>query len=72
LPARTPAYPVHLPELPHGLVLTAITFAPDVVCVSGTLPEWRMDMPRKRLEDIIGQLSVVGRPVNLSRLSRLI
>ena len=72
LPARTPAYPVRLPDLPHGLVLTAITFAPDMVCVSGILPEWRIDLPRKRLEDIISQLSIVGMPVNLTRLSRLI
>jgi hypothetical protein len=71
LPARTPAYPVHLPELPHGLVLTGIGFAPDVVRLSGTLPEWRMDVPRKRLEDIINQLSVVGVPLNLTRLGRL-
>ncbi|HET6733167.1 hypothetical protein [Mycobacterium sp.] len=72
LPARTPAYPVHLPELPHGLMLTGISFAPDVVCLSGTLPEWRMDVPRKRLEDILNQLSVAGVPLNLTRLSRLL
>ena len=70
LPARTPAYPVHLPELPHGLLLTAIGFAPDLVCLSGTLPEWRMDMPRRRLEDIINQLNAVGRPLNLTWLGR--
>ena len=46
LPARTPAYPVRLPELPHGLQLTDVTFAPDVVSLSGTLREWRMDVPR--------------------------
>lgn len=72
LPARTPAYPVRLPELPHGLVLTGISFAPDVVCLSGTLPEWRMDVPRKRLEDIINQLSVAGVTLNLTRLPRLL
>jgi hypothetical protein len=71
LPTRTPAYPVRLPELPHGLQLTAVTFAPDTVCLSGTLPEWHMDVPRKRLEDIINQLSVVGVPLNLTRLGRL-
>jgi hypothetical protein len=70
LPARTPAYPVRLPELPQGLILTGISFAPGVVCLSGTVPEWRMDIPRKRLEDIIDQLSVVGVPLNLSRLGR--
>ena len=68
LPARTPAYPVHLPELPHGLQLTAIAFAPDQVCLSGTLPEWRLDVPRRRLEDIINQLNAVGVPLNLTRL----
>jgi hypothetical protein len=72
LPARTPAYPVHLPELPHGLQLTAITFKPDVICLSGTVPEWRMELPRKLLEDIVSQLSVVGRPLNLARLGRLL
>jgi hypothetical protein len=71
LPGRTPAYPVHLPELPNGLMLTSVSFAPGVVCVSGMLPEWRMDVPRKRLEDIINQLSVVGVPLNVTRLGRL-
>jgi hypothetical protein len=72
LPERTPAYPVRLPELPHGLQLSGIGFAPGVVCLSGTLPEWRMEMPRKRLESILGQLSVVGVPLNLSPLGRLL
>ncbi len=72
LPRRTPAYPVRLPELPHGLQLTGISFAPDRVLLSGTLPEWRMDMPRKRLEAILSQLSVVGVPLNLSPFSRLL
>jgi hypothetical protein len=71
LPARIPAYPVRLAELPNGLVLTGISFAPGVVRLSGLLPEWRMDIPRKRLEDILAQLSVVGVPLNLTRLGRL-
>lgn len=54
LPARTPSYPVRLPELPHGLSLTSVQFAPGVVRLTGTLPHWRMDMPRTRLEDVIG------------------
>jgi hypothetical protein len=70
LPERTPAYPVHLPELPHGLQLTGIGFAPDLLRLSGTLPEWRINVPRRRLEDVINQLSVVGRPLNLARLGR--
>lgn len=70
LPNRTPAYPVHLPELPHGLQLTDISIEPDKLCLSGTLAEWRVDVPRTRLEDVINQLSVVGRPLNLTRFGR--
>ncbi len=65
LPARTPSYRVRVPELPHGLQLTSIDFAPGIVRLTGTLPEWRADMPRTRLEDVIGQLSAVGRPLSL-------
>ena len=53
-----------------GLVLTEISFAPGVVRLAGTLPEWRMDVPRKRLEDILNQLSVAGVPLNLTRVGR--
>ncbi|MFY9920002.1 MAG: LmeA family phospholipid-binding protein [Mycobacterium sp.] len=67
---RTPAYPVHLPELPHGLQLTDISIEPDKLCLSGTLQEWRVDVPRTRLEDVINQLNVVGRPLNLTRFGR--
>ena len=70
LPARTPGYRVQLPELPHGLALTDIGFAPDMLCLSGSLPEWRIDVPRRRLEDVLNQLGVVGRPLNLTRLGR--
>lgn len=67
LPDRTPTYPIHLPELPHGLQLTDISIEPDKLCLSGTLQEWRIEVPRARLEDVINQLSVVGRPLNLTR-----
>jgi hypothetical protein len=70
LPGRTPAYPVHLPDLPHGLQLTDISIEPDKLCLSGTLQEWRVDVPRTRLEDVINQLSVVGRPLNLTLFGR--
>jgi hypothetical protein len=65
LPARTPSYRIRVPELPNGLQLTSIGFAPGVVRLAGTLPEWRADMPRTRLEDIIGQLGGVGRPLSV-------
>ncbi|MGV0793786.1 hypothetical protein [Mycolicibacterium sp. XJ1819] len=71
LPARIPAYPVQLPPLPHGVQLTGVEFGPDMVALSGVASEWRMDMPRKRLEDIFTQLSGVGMPLNMTRLTRL-
>jgi hypothetical protein len=70
LPARTPSYPLRLPDLPHGLRLTAIGFAPHLLRLEGTLPEWRIAMPRGRLEEILGQLGAAGRPLNLTRLWR--
>lgn len=69
LPARTPAYPVRLPELAHGLTLTGVEFAPQVVRVTGTLPQWRAELDRKRLEDTVTGLSV-GMVLNLTRLGR--
>jgi hypothetical protein len=72
LPAKTPAYPVRLPALPHGLQLTGITLEPDMIRLSGSVPEWHLDLPRKLLEDTITQLSVVGRPLNLTRLGNLL
>ncbi|GJF09260.1 hypothetical protein NGTWS0302_37920 [Mycolicibacterium cyprinidarum] len=71
LPARTPAYRVRLPEFEHGLQLTGVDFTPGVVRLTGTMPEWRTTLPRKRLEDIITQLDVSGVVLNLSRLGRL-
>jgi hypothetical protein len=65
LPERTPSYRVRIPELPHGLQLTSIDFDPGIVRLTGTLPEWRADMPRTRLEDIIDQLSAVGKPLSV-------
>lgn len=45
LPARTPSYRIQIPELPNGLQLTSIDFAPGIVRLTGTLQEWRTDMP---------------------------
>ena len=70
MPQRTPGYPVRLPELPRGLYLTSVDLAPGVVRLTGTLPEWRAEVPRARLEDAINQLSAVGRPLNLIWPSR--
>lgn len=70
LPGRTPSYPVRLPDFAHGLALTGVAFSPGVVQLTGTLPEWRTELPRKRLEDMITQLSLTGVVLNLTRLGR--
>jgi hypothetical protein len=57
LPARTPARPVPLPDLPHGLLVTGVTLGSDTLQLSALLPEWRMEVPLKYLEDLIGRLS---------------
>jgi hypothetical protein len=71
LPTRTPAYPVRLPDLPRGLILTGIRFEPGLVGITGTVPEWQLAVPRKRLDDILNQLGAAGAPLNLTRLGRL-
>ncbi|WP_099020778.1 hypothetical protein [Mycolicibacterium palauense] len=67
LPARTPAYRVRLPELPHGLLVTEVCFEPGMMRVRGMVPEWRTEMSRRRLEQILYQLSTAGIPLNLAR-----
>ncbi|MET0896610.1 MAG: hypothetical protein ABWY45_01740 [Mycobacterium sp.] len=52
LPLRTPAYRLQMPELPHGLQVTGIDFEPGLVRVSGTVPEWRMELTRRLLERV--------------------
>ncbi|BBX95175.1 hypothetical protein [Mycobacterium lacus] len=57
LPARIPAYRVRLPDLPHGLVVTDVSLAPESLTLSALLPEWRTELPLKYLEDLITRLS---------------
>ena len=57
LPARTPAYRVPLPDLPHELLVTDVSLGLDSLEVSALLPEWRMDLPLRNLEDVITRLS---------------
>jgi hypothetical protein len=57
LTPRVPAYPVRLPDLPRGLLVTGISFGADSLQLSGLLPEWRMKLPLRRLEETINQLS---------------
>lgn len=57
LPARTPARPVQLPDLPHGLMVTGVSLASDSLQLKALLPEWRMELPLKYLEDLISRVS---------------
>jgi hypothetical protein len=57
LPARTPARPVQLPDLPHGIIVTGVSLGSDSLQLNALLPEWRMDLPLKYLEDLISRLS---------------
>ena len=58
LPKRTPAHPVPLPDLPHGLLITDVTLGADSLQISALLPEWRMDLPlqaiRKSMQELPG------------------
>ncbi|MUL79406.1 hypothetical protein FZI94_25590 [Mycobacterium sp. CBMA226] len=65
VPGLAPAYPVRLPELPYGATLTSVEVGPGVVRVGATLPEWRFNLPRAVLDELINQLSVVGRPLDV-------
>jgi hypothetical protein len=48
---------VPLPDLPHGLLVTDVRLESDALEVSGLLPQWRMELPLRNLEEIITQLS---------------
>ncbi|ART70817.1 hypothetical protein BTO20_21785 [Mycobacterium dioxanotrophicus] len=61
LPSRVPAYRMRLPTLPRELELTAISFGPNTVHLRGRVAEWQVDVPGGRLEDVINQLSGMGR-----------
>lgn len=70
LPRWIPARTIALPPLPNGMTLTAVEFDAHLLRLHATVPEWRMDMPRARLDDMIAQVSTVGMPLRLSWPSR--
>jgi hypothetical protein len=71
LPARLPIYPVELPDLPSGLLVTKVDVRPGAVLMHGLLPEWHIDLPLSRLEDIVAQLSARTGILNLARTAGL-
>lgn len=72
LPARLPIYPIELPDLPNGLLITKVDVRPSCVLIYGLLPEWQMDLPLSRLEDIVTQLSGRTGILNLARSAGLV
>lgn len=70
LPGRIPAYPVRLPPLANGLELTGLSYAPNNLRLTGRLSEWRAEVPRGRVEDLLNQLSAIGKPLVLGRFGR--
>jgi hypothetical protein len=67
LPERMSAYPLSLPDLPGGFVITTITPQPGSLLVEGVLPQWRADLPRRSVGDLVGQLGTTGDVLNLAR-----
>jgi hypothetical protein len=67
LPERVPVYPIALPDLPSGLLITRVTVAPGAVMLYGLLPQWETDLPLKRLEEIVTALSSRSGVINLAR-----
>ena len=66
LSERVPAYPLPLPDLPQGLLVTDVELAGPALLVTGLVPEWRMELPLRGLEDILNHLSRAGRSVSLA------
>ena len=71
LSSRAPAYPLALPDLPRGLLLTEVGFNTGSLQLSGMFPEWRMDLPLGWLEDIVTRLGRAGRAMSLTWPPRL-
>ncbi|SEB26473.1 MULTISPECIES: hypothetical protein [unclassified Mycobacterium] len=70
LPNRLPAYRIQLPKLPRELAPTSVSFSPQTIQLTGRMPEWRVAVPRRRIEEILNQLNQVGKALNLSWLGR--
>lgn len=70
LPNRLPAYRIQLPKLPRELAPMSVSFSPQTIQLTGRMPEWRVAVPRHRIEEAIDQLNQVGKALNLSWMAR--
>ncbi|OBF12928.1 hypothetical protein [Mycobacterium sp. ACS4331] len=66
IPLRLRTRRFHLPDLPHGLQLTHVHFEPNLLRLSGTVPEWRLEFSRRRVEVLLHQLRT-ARVLTLTR-----
>jgi LmeA-like phospholipid-binding len=70
VPARLPAYPIRLRQLPSGLRLTRIEPGPGVLHLHGVIPEWRKPMPTGRLNDLLRQIRSASKLLDVSKWTR--
>ncbi|BCI78915.1 hypothetical protein MTY66_05400 [Mycolicibacterium sp. TY66] len=70
LPNRLPAYRIQLPKLPRELTPTSVDFSPETLRLTGRMPQWRVEVPHRRIEEAIDQLNQVGKALNLSWMAR--
>ena len=70
LPNRLPAYRIQLPKLPRELAPMSASFSPQTIQLTGRMPQWRVEVPRRRIEEAIDQLNQVGKALNLSWMAR--
>ena len=70
MPNRLPAYRIQLPKLPRELAPTSVNFSPETLELTGRMPEWRVEVPRRRIEEALNQLNQVGKALNLSWMAR--
>jgi hypothetical protein len=66
LPRWVPRYAFAMPTL-AGMFLTGIAIRPGSILLSATLPEWTLDIPRPKWDDVVGQL---GSPNRLRERTR--
>jgi hypothetical protein len=64
IPFRWPAYRVRVPQLPHGLWLTAVEPGPATVTLRGTISRWECELSMTAVAQLLARLS--GLPQFLS------
>ena len=71
LPARVPAYPIGMPRFPLGAIFTRAGVESGSVVAHGLLPQWTIEMPLGRMEDMVQQLRSHSELLNLTQAARV-